>query len=411
MLAALLVALAADTDTVTIEALLAEVREHAPALASAQATFGVVKADETNADVWPNPSASYAFSGTAFGADALNGQQHSLDVGVPLLIAGQGGARREAAQAATHAADADLRATAADLEHDARQAFDDLLVAQARVDVAQAALDELRQAENIVDARAQNGAGSRYDALRIAAAVAAGQAALGDAQAKLVDAQARIAIIAGRPGWQPRAHGELAAGTMPSSSFTAEKLWAVEGAARRVEAAKKALHKAETEAWPTPSLNVGAVVWPAVTLNGAQPSGGAGGAVMAGVASDIPLFDRNQTAIAHARAAVAEAEAQQRQALLEAQATYQSALVAAQRADAVLREFDAKTGGDQVKSLRGMARDGYQASKVSILELVDALSAIVEVEMQHIDLVENAKKTRLDLERAAGALGGAVLPG
>jgi outer membrane protein, heavy metal efflux system len=325
------------------------------------------------------------------------------------LTAGQGGARLEAARAATHAAEADLHGTAADIEHDTRQAFDDLLVAQARVDVAKAALDELLEAEKIVDARAANGAGSKYDALRIAAAVAAQQASLGDEQAKLVDAQTRIAVIAGKPGWTPRAQGELAPGALPSSPFSAERLWAVEGAARRVEAAKKALHKAETEAWPTPSVNVGAVVWPAVTLNGAQSSGGAGGAVMAGLSSDIPLFDRNQTAIAHARAAVAEAEAQQRQALVEAQSTYQSALVAATRADAVLQQFDAKTGGDQIKSLRGMARDGYQASKVSILELVDALGAIVGVEMQHIDLVANAKKTRLDLLKSAGALGDAIL--
>jgi cobalt-zinc-cadmium efflux system outer membrane protein len=411
MMSFLALFLAGNVDTITIDQLLLDVKEHAPALASARATFGVTKADETNADVWPNPSASYGFSGTAFGADALNGQQHAIDVGVPLLIAGQGGARLEAARAATHAAEADLYGAAADLEHDVRQAFEDLLVAQSRVDVAKAALDELLEAERIVDARAANGAGSKYDALRIAAAVAAGQASLGDEQQKLIAAQASLATIAGKPGWQPHAEGELTASAVPSTTFTPEKLWAVEGATRRIEAAKRQLTKAEREAWPTPSVSVGTVLWPGATLNPAsKAAGGAGGAVVAGLGSDIPIFDRNQTAIAHAHAAVTEAEALRSQALVEAQSTYQTSLVAAKKAEDVLQQFDAKTGGESIKSLRGMARDGYQASKVSILDLVDALSAIVTVEMQHIDLVENTKKTQLDLQRAAGALGDAVLP-
>ncbi|HEY4224002.1 MAG TPA: TolC family protein [Myxococcota bacterium] len=404
MLVAIFIALAVSGDApaeLTVDELLAAVRDHAPALAAARASFGVVAADETGAGVWPNPSASYNFSATVAGADTLNGQQHALDIAQPILIAGQGGARVDAAHAATHAADADLHAAAADLERDARAAFDDLLVAQARVDIADKALAELATAEKVVDARAQTGSSSRYDALRIAAAVATQQAAVGDEEAKLLDAQARVATLLGQPGYAAHAVGDLKPEALPQErAFDATKLWSVAGAQRRIDAKQKALTRAEREAWPTPQLSVGTFAY--TTSPGA--------AVLAGISSEIPLFDRNQSGIAHARAEVAEAEAQERQALLEGESAYRAARTAAERASAVLAQFDGRTGGEQLNSLRGMAREGYESGKQSILELVDALAAIVAVELQRVDLVGNARRTRLDLARASGELGDLVLP-
>ncbi|MDQ3032469.1 MAG: TolC family protein [Myxococcota bacterium] len=367
-------------------------REASPRARALRAEARVAEADVDVAGVYPNPSVSYVFMGRFDGGpEAINGSQHQAWFDVPLLIAGQHDARRDAAAAVASAVRAELDAELLALEIQARRAFLALLASQERASLLEAAREELAALRAIVEGRSDAGAQSPYDAARIAIELARTDATLAGARADVRAASALLASLLGRTSWSPRAQGHLRPGA--ALVVSDERVHPIiEAVRRRVIAAERDVRRAEIERWPEVSLGAGAYF----TTDGDSVS------AYLGLAVPLPIFDTGEAAVRRARAA-RDAAVDVRDAVEhELDARLEGARDVLRTRRAALDAFTSETGA-RVPELRDMAESSYRLGASGVFELLDAFRARVELELSRIDLSRAALDAELDLLAIAGA--------
>lgn len=261
-------------------------RSESPRWAAEVAQLGVAEADVLQAGVWSNPSLSYNVLQLAQGANTGAVSTHQVILEQPLLIFGQRGKRLEAAHAAQGAARAGLVARFAEHARELHHTFVEILGAQEKLRLLTESQQEIQRAEAIVRGRATAGDRSQYDVLRTALEARALDSELATAETERLDAVGRLAQLLGRPGWSPRARGDL---TPIEPSQAVELLWeraqkehpAIESAWRRIGQAEAALAQARRERLPEIALQVGMVATQAensqLQLRGAVRVGALGG--------------------------------------------------------------------------------------------------------------------------------------
>lgn len=378
------------------------VRERSPALATAAAQIEVVRADEVGAAVVPNPELRYMGYGRVFGSSsAINGQQHQVELALPVLIAGQRKTRRRAAAAMTRVAEADACVVAHAVAGEALDAFVQLLAGQERLAVLEAGEHALAITEELTQARAGLGAQTQYDALRITTERETFAVELSDARSAVVDAGARLAGIVGAPTWRPTAVGSLEALELDGAPVDASPVWRTHGpyvpvvvaAARGEDAAAAMWRAAKRERWPVPTLSFGSYV----------TTDGTSGSLVASIELPLPIFDRGQGAMARARAAQRVAAVRRTEVERAARTELERALDVLQ----VRRESAAafrRSALARAPELRAMAQEAYRGGASNVIELLDAERAWLDVQLRWIDLLERLALARIDVEVAAGTL-------
>lgn len=387
-------------DEIGRDELLELLRRHSPAIAAARGEIDVARAEQVQARLWPNPELRYIGYGRSAGTPAaINGQQHQIELAMPLLIAGQVPARRRAAASRTRAAEASVCVSASASAGEALRGFVGLLAAQERLAILEAGDRSLAAAEELTTARASVGAQSQYDALRVATEREMFAMGYADVRSAAVEASTRLADAVGVPHWRPRAIGSLephedaAPSAAPPWATHGKYLPALEWARRSREVAYRERRVAARERWPIPTVSLGAYV----TTDGNSSS------IVASLGVPLPIFDRGQGALARARA-VERAASLRETAIERAAATElgRAHEVLAVRRDAA-RAFrrSALTRGPQ---LREMAQEAYRGGAGTVLELLDAERAWLDVQLRWIDLLERLAIAELDVDVASGAL-------
>jgi len=376
---------------VTADQAVALYRERSPRLAASRATVDVTAADLVDAAIHPNPTLSINTTNIVQGQDTFGHSQELVGLDVPILIGGQRGHRTRAAEARIAARRAGVDADQAKAELDIRRRFLALAAAQRKVAALATALDDARAVRAIVAGRQQAGAKSPYELERTDLALAALASRHGEAVTDVTAASGALAAAVGIAGWQPRAAGPFEPPTAPAAAAApgADHPDLVAGAAA-LAAARRDEAAAHADAVPTPSLQ----------LQGFGTTDPQGFAVTVGVAIPLPLFDRNQGAVARARA-------QQRAAELDHRATgdertadlARATAIEAARAAAVAR-FRADAI-ERLPRVRTMAEASYKSGQGGIVELLDALDAITEARLRDIELVAAALDAELDVRAAA----------
>jgi outer membrane protein, heavy metal efflux system len=366
--------------------------EESPGTAALRAQIEEARADVVAAKAAPNPSLDYEgtrlHSGTNTGAATVD--QASLEW--PVLVFGQRKARRDAAEHGVVATEAHVRADLASRQRDVRAAFADLLAQQERVAILEGARLDLERVATTVCARQEAGEASEYDALRVETEFRSTDALLGDARGDLADASGRLAVLLGRPGAFLRAAGELA--PPPAAPLDADALWAeaVEhlpslAAARRDEdAAASAESAARRDAWPVPVLTGGAE-W---TQDARSTS------VVFGVSIPLPTLDRNQGAVARARARQDEATLARKAVEAESRADLDRAVRVAVERRAALAELDAAVSS-RLPEMRTMAEAAYREGRGDILELLDAFRSLTQTRLARVDAFAGVAHAEDDL--------------
>lgn len=378
------------TDAVTVDQALTMFRERSPRVAAANAAVGVAAADLVDATIYPNPEVGFSTARTATGDTAGPEGQYTLDLSIPILIGGQRGRRKSAANAHVAAARTEVAQAVGEAELEIRARFAALLAAQERTTVLESALADARALRDIVAGRTSAGAGSPYAVERIDLAIASLASRVASAKAEESAASGDLAIAAGLPGWHPRALGDFAtvAGPLPNTVDTEHPALA---AARAAGVAARADElRARSEAVPTPSVGVQA-------LSTATPNGLA---LSFGASVPLPLFDRNQGAIARAQAERrrAELELAAKNAELATELERAQRVLAARKADSQSFQADAL---QRLAKVRAMAEASYRSGQAGIVELLDALDAITEARLRDIDLRASVANAELDVRRAA----------
>ena len=383
---------ARPVEELTLARALQILAEESPGTAALRAQIDEAKADVVAAKTAPNPSLDYEgtrlHSGTNTGAATVD--QASLEW--PVLIFGQRKARSDAAEHGVAAAEAHVLADLASRERDVRAAFADLLAQQERVGILEGARLDLEHVASIVCARKEAGEASAYDALRVETEFRSTDALLGDARGDLADASGRLAVLLGRPGALLRAAGELS--PPPAAPLDADALWAEAAlhvpslaAARRDEdAAASAEHAARRDAWPVPVLTGGAE-W---TQDARSTS------VVFGVSIALPSLDRNQGAIARARARQEEATLARKAVEAESRADLERAVRVATERRAALAELDAAVSS-RLPEMRTMAEAAYREGRGDILELLDAFRSLTQTRLARVDAFTGVAHAEADL--------------
>ena len=123
--------------------------------------------------------------------------------------------------------------------------------------------------------------------------------------------------------------------------------------------------------------------------------------VEAGVALDLPLFDRNQGGVEEARAGIGRAEqralARRQQLLARLRTTVGESSVASQQLAAHRESIEpaAARGLDQ-------ARAAYRAGSLTFLELLDAQQTFAHVRIRTLELERDVERATAELARLAG---------
>jgi outer membrane protein, heavy metal efflux system len=375
---------------VTVDQALALYREHSARRAASRAGIDVTAADVVDAGIYPNPTLGFAHTRNVRGNTAGPGAQYGVDLQIPLLVGDQRSRRGHAAKLHVEQTRAEVAADEVAAEHTIRGKFAALQAAQQRAIVYTTALEDTRAVRGIVAGRSAAGASSPYALERVDLAIASAASKLDDAHAEELAASTELAGAVGLPGWHPHAAGTLAADATagPAAVDPAHPALVAD---RAVGAAARADEdRAKADAVPVPALDL-----QAFATN--DPSGVA---VTAGISVPLPLFDRNQGAVARARAQTRRADLE-----LAARANeLASDLDKAARVLAVRREALARFTSDALERLpriRTMAETAYRGGQGGIVELLDALDAITDARLREIELVAAVVEAELAISAAA----------
>ncbi len=386
---------------VTIDELLHIVREKSPRYAAALSSIETAQAEVTAADVLPNPTLSYGRfqqtkgkTGTQF--DGPSQQQYN--VSIPLLVSGQHGARKEFAERKVEVAESNVEVDYNQIIRETWRLFVQLLAGQERIALLEKSHQELQQLKEIVTGRADAGAASQYDVLRMEQETQAMATRLESARTDVVGTTGQLGVLLGLPNWKPQVSGSL---TPLGTPADINKLWAlaeennpaIETAYRETVAADANIEKAKTERWPIPALQVG-------TAYTDKPYGLA---TYVGVAVDVPIFDRGQGGMARAEASKHTAILNRELLLASTRQELERAVEVLKRRRATLTNYETQVV-EPLVTIRQMSEDAYRFGKTSLLELLDASRSRTEIKSNYIDLLVGEIEAELDAMMVAGSL-------
>jgi cobalt-zinc-cadmium efflux system outer membrane protein len=382
---------------VTLDDVLKLLDERSPRTVAGRASIAVAAADRITAATLPNPTVSYGGVHLATGFSTGAVTQHQFLVEQPLLFLHQRQARLEVADANIDAEEARVSDALASRRLSVRSAFASLLSRQEQWRLLQQALDNMEHVQQLVRGKAAAGDRSKYDVARVDVETEALRAETLSAAADVEDLAGQLAVLLGFPGWSPRALGTL--DVRENLPTNVEELWTTASerrpsliALRRQQvAARGGVFLAQRDRLPVPAISGGIQTTRDVT----------GTSALFGVSVPMPLFDRNQGAIAKATAQVTAADLELQAAQAEVRAQIEnSALVLAKRKEA-LHTFEGAVT-DRVPVLRRMAEDAYREGSADILELLDAHRSLRDLQVEHVQQLEAVKLAEEALISAAG---------
>jgi outer membrane protein, heavy metal efflux system len=383
--------------TVTLDDVLRLFHDRSPRTLADRATVDITAADRVTARTYPNPDVSYGavhlVSGLSTGA--VTQQQVVFDL--PLLLFKQRQARLGAADLNVTAEQAHVDESLGARRLQVRQAFATLLSRQQQLAAVQNSVADLQRVEGVVRGRAEAGERSDYDVARIEIETERVHVEMMNTEADVDDAAGQLATLLGFPGWSPRAVGHLDPDlTVPTD---VDALWATAQqrrpslvAIRRQQAAAQGgLFVAQRERLPVPAFSAGTQVTHEVT----------GTSTFFGFSMPLPLFDRNQGAIAKATAQVRAQDLALEAELAESRADIERATIVLAKRRQALTELETQVV-QRVPTLRRMSEDAYREGGADILELLDALRSVKDIEIVHVQQLESAKLAEEVVVAAAG---------
>jgi cobalt-zinc-cadmium efflux system outer membrane protein len=387
--------------SVTLADLLKIVRDKSPRFAVILQRIEAARAEVVAAGVLPNPTVSYGrFDLVGGGRNTMfdGNSQEQVTLEMPLLIAGQRGARIEAAEKGVLAAEADVEAEYAALIHETRRLFVELLANQERVAVLEETALEMRRLTTIVGGRKEAGNASAYDALRIGVEASGIETRLETARSDQAQSAGDLALLLGLPDWKPAAAGKLAVLGVPADT---QKLLSeaelsnpdIIAAQRSETAAEAGLEKAKRERWPGVSVQVGTVYTDSPYSN----------TTFAGVSVEVPIFDRNQGGMARAEAAKQTAKLEHDYASSRIRVAIERAVGLLVRRQKTRLKFE-KDVLSKLPNLKSMGESAYRLGKGTILELLDSYRSRTEMRLTEVDLLQAETEAELDALGASGQL-------
>jgi len=378
--------------TIDLDEVLRLARERSPRLAVEREAVRTAEARRLTVDVLPNPRVSLSQARRA--TDARSATDARVEFPIPL--AGQRGARVEAAERWLETARARLVLGESVLAEEVAAAFVSLLGVRARIAVLDAALERVDRIAGVVAGREASGLASRYDLARVDVERAALRARRAGEEADARDAMGALSVLLGFPGWTAEVRGTLDALAMPAAvpSRAARDVSdhpAIEAARREEAAAGAAVEVARRERWPVPAIGIGRSFT-------ADPSGAAN---VVGLSVEIPVFDQRRGPLAEAQSEARAAQARRELAQSQVAASLDRHQAVALQRRGALERYD-RDALARLPSLETMAEDAYRLGRSSLLEWLDATRTLYEQRLARVELLSAAAEAQIRLRGARG---------
>lgn len=391
----------ASGSEVSLGGILAFADQRSPVLAVARSTRSRADAARVAASILlpTNPELSVA-AGPRFGLSGTG-----VDVDVTLMqqvqIAGERGARIDAADALRDLTDAEIEQMRWTVHCDVHAAFHRSLVEQERLRLAERVVTFQEEVLRAVERQISAGEAAPL-ALRLAQAeVAQAQQIAVAAQQAFLASRIRLAQLSGWPVATP----PLPAGAVDSprdppplerlSAVARERLPSLRAGAARVREAEARSTLADREARPRPSLGA------QYRREGNPSSEGAYDIVMGVVSIPIPSFQRNQGPRAEARAdvTVAEAELDASRRLLDGQ-------IAEARSEVVAAAARTRAYGTEIlprfEENLTLLRRSFELGEIDILALSTGRERFLRIQSDAIGAQQDYFVALAGLERVVG---------
>jgi outer membrane protein, heavy metal efflux system len=384
--------------------------ERSPSLDVARQQATATGTDVQAAGRWPNPVArvrSEGYNGEPSGAGFFDQQEWTFDVEQEFDLAGKRGHRTAVATASVAGARLAVDEQARQLRVDVQRAYFQLVLARLDADLARASLDEIDKVIAVNRSRYQQGEVSGAELRRLE--VERLRFSEDAFQADLATRNSRSLLLAlmGAPRLDLAIEpiDGLAAPPGPGVTADAAALVARALAARPdVAAARQDQARAVAEAdlqraLKTPNLSVAA---------GMKRDFGANGLAW-GVTIPLPLLDRNGPGIARAdaerRVADGRARALEVTVWLEVQQALNLLEVNRQRVLLVERDYLAKA-----REARDSVLAAYRSGESGLLDYLDAQRVYRDVQRAYNRALLDYRLSLVQLDAAAGARPGELLP-
>lgn len=372
-------------------ALLAQARTAAPRLAQAKADTDIARGQALQAATRPNPTLNIEmenFAGSGpFGGLGL--AETTVSFAQTLETGGKRQLRRVAGEAEVSAAQARQDLAVSAYAADLAIAYAEAEVATARVAHLEEALAAARTDADI--ARELVGAGREAE-LRLLQASAERDAVQAERDEAIADKEAAFAKLSALAGGMIvfDSVGESLLQRSPSTDNAEDAAPAVRAARAEERAAKARVSVEQRRALPDVTASLGV----------RRLAGDDATALVAGASIPLPLFDRNRGATQAAQAELARAGARLREAEFDAVAGLRAARFQARSAEA--RTVATGAGEAAAAEAYRLARIGYEAGRLPLIELSSARRALAAARVRALDARLARVRAEAEIARLTG---------
>jgi len=370
--------------------------EHSPRMAAARAARDAARGERWQSALLPNPVGVAESEEIPEGGGPKRGVW-TIGVEQTLPTSPRRYLGAASAKAGERAAAHSLDAVARDVTAEVREARLELLFRRRAAALSRAALETALAARTAAAIRADVGAGAAADTLRAAVLASRAGLALREAEAALLAAGHAVRVAVGVPSLDTESiAGELPLDLPAVDSDEAVRCYVAESPALLAAgaAADAAYLRARSERWsllPEPSVRA---AW---GRDGESDED----LWQAGVAIEIPLFDRHQGA---ALAASGEARAREAEARgLEASGAAELRALGARYE--MWRAESRRLAAETVPAARLYAEradEGYREGRLDLVALLDAQDTLAEAELLALETRREAAVALVRIESLAG---------
>lgn len=395
---------ASAADTPAASAAVAMSQEEALALAARnRPEFAALRADLEAAALKlryaglpPNPELGIEWDNLGGDLPADEVRETEVSLRQPIEIGGKPAARKMRVQNEILQLQQEEITTWLDIAAEVRTAFLEVLAAREQLALQQDAEIIAAELAGITRERVAAGELPATEETRAEAGRAATAAETQKCRSLLVDAElALVAVLAEPERTAVTVGGELAREvSIPDRQEMLARVQdspflALRRSERRLASAGLAVEQAG--AWADPSLSLALRDMPDKD----------GSAVAVGVSIPLPLFQRNQTALAEAGASARKAAANEEAAvrLLRSEALKTHALLEAADQEArTLRNEVLSRAGEAAESLR----EGFRAGKFRYSDVLESSQTLVAMKERHLDVLVDLNRAAIALDRLLG---------
>jgi outer membrane protein, heavy metal efflux system len=339
----------------------------------------------------PNPAAAF---------DIGRDTPHEIfTFDLPIELGGKRARRIDLATQEMTLADLDVEVQLRAVRRELRQSFYTLIGADERVRLAESVVDIARRARDAAQARFETGAAPRLEVMQADLGVTRAETDADLARSIRASAQAALNAVLNLPPDRALTLAGTLADSVPAVTFDQALSIAVASNTdlmaldRQIGVESKRLELLRAERVPTPTLSFSG-------LFDSEPEFTTG--ARAGVSIELPVFSRNQGAIAESVATTAQLRTR-RDATRRAVENDVYGTIA--KIDAQRRQVEAYRQRlvPTATSLESLAEESYRAGRTSVLALLDAQRSLRDLTREALQAALDLQLTIADLEEILGA--------